>query len=631
MSTRKQFGLSFIVASLVLLLLAACGESATPTPTATTASTGGGPVATATPTAIPTATPTPTGQQPQYGGVIFRAYDSDHPDPYHSLAGIPGYTHSQAYNRLIEHRKPHEGQMTNLLVPALATEWSVDETSTKWTFKLREGVAWHDGETFDAEDVVATFERVLSGDVLVSRYSPVLRTIINDMEIVDPQTVIIDTGEPNAVVLPWLSNWDMPIVPEHLIRDPNPGPDDTGWRWLQPRVVDPDFGKGTGTLGIGTGPYIMTNWEAEGHYTHKRNPNYWLFDEFGNRLPYLDGLNDVFVTDLNRQWAMFATNNIQELHGRSGLSKTKADVLCARTTTPCRVQFHEHGYFYFVFNDRIPPFDNPKMIEAAKWAMDMNKGIDLQFGQSRNDTKWMHLAFPEANITNVEKYQLMPWSDPAQRSPVDIWRQKALDQIAEAGFPDGVDFGFDWYGIASRTSAGRDMYGSTYTDMQASGFNFTPTAARGLNEDFRSGKFNIAHRSCGTPLVDPTGGVAMGGLSWSATVGGRPWAWPGVDEADRLYTAANTFMDPIQRGEALKELERFYTDSELPIASFGWTEQNMTTPECVRNFRFGPGLYGLEHANTWMEEGCTRDLDKALESLEPRDLNVMQSVMWNWQ
>jgi len=243
----------------------------------------------------------------------------------------------------------------------------------------------------------------------------------------------------------------------------------------------------------------------------------------------------------------------------------------------------------------------------------------------------MHWAFPEANITDAEKWQLMPWCDPSLRTPVDTGKQKAIDLLKEAGYPNGVvQFSFPWYGVGTRTGPGRDIYGSLYTDLAAAGFKFSTTTA-GNTEQLRAGRFEISTGGgCGTPVVDPSGGVSNTGLSFSALVGGRPWVWPGVEQADELYTRANKLLDPIARGAVLKDLERFYARPGNPVFWFGWTEQFMTVPECVRNFQYGPGNFGLEHANTWMREGYCRQTDGP-KLIEPKDLNPVKTVMWNWQ
>ena len=636
MSTPKKLSLFVIVASVLLLVLAACGEAATPTPTATTASTDGGPAATATPTAIPTPTARPTGEVPQYGGIYRKnCCNTAHTDPWHVLQSGSdiGYQLGQEFNRLIEHKKPHVfGEPTDL-VPALATEWSVDATETKWTFKLREGVTWHDGEQFDAHDVQATFERALDTDLLLSQYGVTTRAIIVGIEVVDDSTIIFDTGTPNALTIPWMSNWSFPIVPDHLIRDSNPGPDDTGWLWMQPRKVDPDFGKGTGTLGIGTGPFIMTNFESDALLTTKRNPNYWAFDEHGQRLPYLDGIIDFFTVDRTRALAEFATAVSNDLWQAYGLSDTKAELLCARRQDPCHVDLAEHGFFYVKLNDHIPPFDDPQMREVARWALNVRKTAFLPMGVVGNHGEWNHFAFPEATLSREELYTTAPWLDPERELiPPDTWQLKAKERLAELGFPDGVDLEFPWY--VSTTPIFRDMAGMMTTDAQAAGIKFSTAPSGGTNELQRAGKWNIGNSSCSSPLVDPSGAYAMGGLSFSSSVGRRPWNWDGVAEADRQFNAANQRLDPIARGEMFKDLERWELDPTRPFFAQVWTLQNMSVPDCVKGFTIGPGGMGsMEHVYTWLtDEGqCKKHHEDDLRTIEPSDLNVMQTVMWNWQ
>ena len=630
MSTPKKFSLFVIVASALLLLLAACGESAAPTPTAT-ASTGGGAGPAATPTPFPTATPRPEAGLPQYGGVYRRAHGSPgSTDPYHVLTNS-AYSMSNAFNRLIEHQKPFDWDNPNLLVPALATEWSVDETNTKWTFKLREGVTFHDGELLAADDVKATFDRAIDPDLLVYRWVPALRGVIEGVEVVDDRTVIIDTGRPNALTIPWISNWYAQIMPEHLIVDPNPGPDDSGWRWMQENLDDPDLGKGTGTLGIGTGPYIMTNSDAGDDFTHKRNPNYWDFDQHGNRLPYMDGIIDFYVADRSRYFALFATNNILDLPALMGLSAPKADVLCSRRRDGCHFDKAEHGFFYLMFNDRVPPFDDPEFREAARWSVDMHKSIFVPFaGLVGAAGQWMHFAWPEANISKTELYTLEPWLDPDQRSPLgdDQWTIKAKERLAELGYPDGIDLELPRY--MSFTPTFRDMDGSISMDLASAGIRHESLNRTGADAELRAGLWSINRGSCSSVVTAETGAIVMAGVSWSATVAGRPWAWDGVEKADPFYNESTGILDDIKRGEVLKNLERYYAQPEIPFMSEGWTLQFMTIPDCIRNFAFGPVNYGMEQTQTWMEEGyCRRAED--LEKIEPTNLNVVQSVMWNWQ
>ena len=80
----------------------------------------------------------------------------------------------------------------------LATSWEPDETGQRWTFQLREGVTFHDGQPFTAQDVVYTFQHMLDPD-LESPLASTLNLIDPDgFEILDDQTVIFSLTAPHA-------------------------------------------------------------------------------------------------------------------------------------------------------------------------------------------------------------------------------------------------------------------------------------------------------------------------------------------------------------------------------------------------------------------------------------------------
>lgn len=98
------------------------------------------------------------------------------------------------------------------LVPGLATEWSVDpEDSTKWTFKLRDGVTFHDGSTFDADAVVWNFDKILNPDApqYDEKQSAQGRgriPTVASYRAVDDMTVEITTTAPDALI-PYQIAW----------------------------------------------------------------------------------------------------------------------------------------------------------------------------------------------------------------------------------------------------------------------------------------------------------------------------------------------------------------------------------------------------------------------------------------
>ena len=99
------------------------------------------------------------------------------------------------------------------VVPDLATEWSVSEDGLVWTFTLREGVLWHDGQPFTADDVKFTLDGILNPDVR-AQFRAALSGV-TEVAVVDPQTVTITSSQPLGS-LPILLAYNIAIAPKHI-------------------------------------------------------------------------------------------------------------------------------------------------------------------------------------------------------------------------------------------------------------------------------------------------------------------------------------------------------------------------------------------------------------------------------
>lgn len=155
------------------------------------------------------------------------------------------------------------------LQPALAESWEISEDGLVYTFKLRDGVTWHDGEAFDAEDVAFTFSSIASPEYDSGSYSRVepvkgaseyhdgSADSVEGIKVIDPLTVEFTLKEPNASFLAQLF---IAVVPEHILKDVSPAD------WAKD-----DFNRSP----IGTGPFSFVRWEAAQFIELKANPDYY--------------------------------------------------------------------------------------------------------------------------------------------------------------------------------------------------------------------------------------------------------------------------------------------------------------------------------------------------------------------
>jgi peptide/nickel transport system substrate-binding protein len=162
--------------------------------------------------------------------------------------------------------------------PGLAQSWSVEPDQKTWTFKLRPGVRWSDGEPFTADDVVFTWNEVMYNPELNHLTYDLFRAGGKDFEVVkvDDTTVRVVTAEVFAPLLEFFGN--VPILPKHSL-----GPA------VREKVFPMAYGLNTKPERIAcSGPYRVKEIKR-GHYVLlERNPEYWVVDSRGQRLPYID-------------------------------------------------------------------------------------------------------------------------------------------------------------------------------------------------------------------------------------------------------------------------------------------------------------------------------------------------------
>ena len=189
-----------------------------------------------------------------------RAGDSLTMDPHSQNEGPTHALAQQIYEPLIS------PDMEAKQIPALATSWAVKEGDPNiWVFNLREGVKFHGGEDFTAEDVVFSFERAR----MESSDMKELIVSVIDVRAVDDYTVEIETDGPN------------PILPNNLT---NLFMMDKGWAETNNSVEPAEFDDGEETFAVrnanGTGAYMLESREPDTRTVLKANPDYWGKDEF---------------------------------------------------------------------------------------------------------------------------------------------------------------------------------------------------------------------------------------------------------------------------------------------------------------------------------------------------------------
>lgn len=164
----------------------------------------------------------------------------------------------------------HDGE--NQVVPGLAEKWEYDEESCTYTFYIRDGIKWHDGEAFTADDVKFTIEAIMDPDNGAEN-APNYEDV-QEITVIDEKTVSFRLSAPNVAFLEYMT---MAILPKHLLE----GED----------MQESDFFRNP----VGTGPYRLERWDQGQYIVMVKNEDYYL------GCPKIDKIIFKIVSDDNAQ------------------------------------------------------------------------------------------------------------------------------------------------------------------------------------------------------------------------------------------------------------------------------------------------------------------------------------------
>jgi peptide/nickel transport system substrate-binding protein len=295
------------------------------------------------------------------------------------------------------------------LVPGLAVSWrAVDDTT--WEFKLREGVTWHDGSPFTADDVAFTIARAPSVPNSPSSFGLYIRQI-TETTVVDPHTIRFRTRSVFPLMPVYLSTFG---------------------------TISRKHGEGAGTADynsgkamVGTGPYRFTSWTQGDRIVMERSPAYW-----GGAQPWATVTTRFMRSPASRVAALLSGDvDLIDALPTSDIVRVERDP----RTQVSRTVSNRNMYVFVDHLERQSPF----VTDRQGQPLQRNPFRDLRVRQAVNIA-----VNREAIVSRVmdgaaeATGQLMPrgwigWTPTLPPPPYDPEGARRL--LAEAGFPDGFN------------------------------------------------------------------------------------------------------------------------------------------------------------------------------------------------
>jgi peptide/nickel transport system substrate-binding protein len=282
--------------------------------------------------------------------------------------------------------------------PALAESWEVSEDGTEYTFKLRQGVTFHNGEPFNADSVVFSWERASQPTMPWSDRWTVAKTV----EKVDDYTVKMTTEGPSPLLLTLIAG---------------------NWAMVPPKYLEEVGEEGFAEKPVGTGPFRLVEWKQGDRIVMEANPDYW---EEG--LPKLQNLIFRPIPESSTRVAAIQTGDVDIA---TRLSAEEAQTLMGEQNIML-IRYPIDRVFYIAFNNLTTGKGQPT--EDSKVRQAMNHAIDIQ---TIIDSLFEGYARPATSLISSNNLGYDESLQPFEYNP-----EKARELLAEAGYPDGftVDF-----------------------------------------------------------------------------------------------------------------------------------------------------------------------------------------------
>jgi len=519
----------------------------------------------------------------QYGHVArMSAYaDTKDWDPRGSSSLSSIQAVSQLYNQLVQ----MDTTDTSLIVCDLCDSWEITNGGETFTFKIRDGIKWIDGDDLTAADIHYSMLRYGDLDGPTGRSglwrNYTLESKDGGVNLIDNETLEFNLQFASGAFMRFLAVDYVKTLPKKAL--------EIGLDLNQAETIIDNQ--------LGSGPFVLDEYQRGNFYKVSKNENY-----FKDGRPFFDGIDHFIITDTGTLLAQFKAGQLDMSNGGfTNLAPTQAFELEKDTNGDFRPEaVSPSADWGLMMNVKKAPFNDARVREAIQLAIDYQQWNDLVYDNTSGvgcPLMGMAHSFEEC----LTWPGLRPKDGPGGAE--DVARAKAL--MAEAGYPDGFKTRYDVRQVGTypdqctvvkenlKSVLGIDGEMTTYPS--AAGYAFFGTS-RSPDSD---GDWELACQGEGQVVLDVDGimgGVYLKGATRNYT------DWENA-EVNAWFDAQKREPDPAKRIAINKEMETFlFTQQDNHWITLGWGILQWIIGPDIRGFNAPETVQThFKHEDLWFD------------------------------
>ena len=503
-------------------------------------------------------------ETPRRGGVLLAVIGAEPPslDPHQESTFANIQLVAPLYSTLLQF-DPYNFPK---IIGDVATEWKIAPDALTYTFKIRQGIRFHDGSPLTAADVKASYDKIVFPPQGARSARQTAFTAIERVEAPDPGTVVFRLKFPSASLIANLASpWNVIFPKKYLDQDPN---------YFKTKVV-------------GSGPFKFKSYVRGATFEGERNPDYFVKDR-----PYLDGYKFFISTETSvRAAAIRSGRAYVEFRNLPGpeveaIKKQLGDKVVVQETPVT-------AHWGIAVNNTVKPFNDVRVRKALTLAIDRYTasrvlypltGLKLVGGVMRPGSEW---EMPEADL---QKF-------PGFGKDAEKNRAEARRLLAEAGYPNGFKVVLKNRNIKLPYQDWAVFAIQEWKKIGVEAENRPLETAAWFSDGRDKGNFELMVYPPVEFMDDPD--LFLGRFVTGAN---NNWGRMSDPRVDDLFARQARVRDPVERKQLTDEIQRIVLENAYFIPGLWWT-RNLVHWAKMRNYVAPPSYYSNQKLqDVWLAE-----------------------------